>query len=65
MVNVTIYCEKDESADSMWRRFRKATDRANVFRDASRSQFFVSRSQRRAAKSQRARAKVKKENGGA
>jgi ribosomal protein S21 len=61
MVNCMIYCEKDESADSMWRRFRKGVDRANVFRDASRSQFFVSRSQRRAAKSQRARAKAAKD----
>jgi ribosomal protein S21 len=66
MVNVTIDCEKDESADSMWRRFRKATDRADVFKDAARSHFFVSRSERRAAKSSRARArKVKYENASA
>jgi ribosomal protein S21 len=60
MVNCMIYCEKDESADSMWRRFRKATDRADVFRDASRSQFFVSRSERRSVKSRRARARAAK-----
>lgn len=62
MVNCSIICEPGESADSLWRRFRKASDRANVYRDYARSREFISRSQRRAVKSSRARAKVAKYN---
>jgi ribosomal protein S21 len=65
MVNVTIYCEKDESADSMWRRFRKATDKAGLSREHARSRRFVPKSAKRKEKSSKARARRAKENGGA
>jgi ribosomal protein S21 len=45
----------------MWRRFRKATDKAGVYRDYARSREFISRPQRRAVKSSRARAKAQKD----
>jgi ribosomal protein S21 len=66
MTNCVIYPAEGESIDSIWRRFRKATDRANVLKDYSRSREFVAKPQRRAAKSSKARARrAKYENGGA
>jgi ribosomal protein S21 len=63
MVNCTIKIEPGESVESMWRRFRKATDRAGVYKDYARSQEFIPKSKRRAAKSSKARArKAKYEN---
>jgi ribosomal protein S21 len=63
MVNCFIQIEPNESVESMWRRFRKATDRSGVFKDMQRAQHFVPKPQRRAAKSQRARKKVKEYGG--
>ena len=60
MVNCTIYCEPNESVESMWRRFRKATDRSGVLKDEARHREFVSKSKKRAAKSSRARIRAKK-----
>lgn len=57
MVNCSIRVEPNESVDSMWRRFRKATDRSGVFKDEARSREFIPKSARRAAKSGRARAR--------
>jgi ribosomal protein S21 len=66
MVNTWIEVAPIESVESIWRRFRKATDRANVYRDYARSREFIPKPQRRAAKSSKARArKAKYENGGA
>jgi ribosomal protein S21 len=61
MVNCSIEVAPNESMESMWRRFRKATDRAGVYRDYARSREFMAKPQTRAAKSQRARAQAKKD----
>jgi ribosomal protein S21 len=57
MTNCVIYPAEGESIENLWRRFRKATDRADVLKDYAKSRQFIAKPQRRAAKSQRARAR--------
>lgn len=57
MINCSIEIAPNESMESIWRRFRKATDRASVYKDYARSQEFIPKSKRRAAKSSKARAR--------
>jgi ribosomal protein S21 len=63
MVNCSISPEPGETADSLIRRFRKATDRANVYRDYARSREFTAKPQKRAAKAEKARGRRAKANG--
>ena len=62
MVNCSIEVAANESIDSVWRRFRKSVDRADVLKDYARSREFIAKPQRRAAKSHRARARQARYN---
>ena len=42
MVNCVIYPAEGETVESLWRRFRKATDRADVLKNYARSREFAS-----------------------
>jgi ribosomal protein S21 len=64
MVNTWIEVAPNESIESIWRRFRKATDRENIYKDYARSHELIAKPRRRAAKSSKARARsAKYENG--
>jgi ribosomal protein S21 len=60
VINCFVTCEPNESADSMWRKFRKQSERAGVLKDEARHREFIPKSARRAAKSGRARARKAK-----
>jgi ribosomal protein S21 len=54
-VNASITVEPNESADSMWRRFRKATDKAGTIRALASKSEFTPKGERKALKSKHAR----------